>query len=242
MEDCDDPAPLADFANDGRVVRILLMPPDQAPFRDPAFAVEHGVAELEDVAGHRLPERRHRPPPDIIFARVERVTIGAGVSQGLNRQAEALPVGDLLADPIACKLEHFLIQRWDRRSGGRRREVERDDHCDPGQHNKPARPRSTIHDLSYLEITAADSWRPEDRRRRGRYEKESIDDVLNSPNQHNLMTGPSGWRTRCAASRGSLSRPSATAPWIAARRIGDCAAAGHRRYDHAVEIIDGEKG
>jgi hypothetical protein len=83
MEDRDDPAPLADLENNGRVVRILVMPRDPTPFRDPASALEHGVAELKDVAGQRLLERRHRPPPDVIPARVERVTPGAGVSQSL---------------------------------------------------------------------------------------------------------------------------------------------------------------
>src|SRR4029077_15778263 len=95
MEDRDDPAPLADLENNGRVVRILVMPRNPTPFRDPAFALEHGIAELEDVAGQRLLERRHRPPPGEISARVERVTLRAGVSQGLDRQADALSVGDL---------------------------------------------------------------------------------------------------------------------------------------------------
>src|SRR5262249_22728728 len=103
MEDLGDPAPLADLGNDGRVVRILVMPRDRTPFRDPAFALEHGVAELKDVAGQRLPERRYRPPPDVIPARVERVTLGAGVSQGLYRETEALAVGDLLAESISGK-------------------------------------------------------------------------------------------------------------------------------------------
>ena len=33
MEDRDDPAPLADLGNDGRVVRILVMPRNPTPFR-----------------------------------------------------------------------------------------------------------------------------------------------------------------------------------------------------------------
>ena len=51
MEDRDDPAPLADLENNGRVVRILVMPRNPTTFRDPAFALKHGIAELEDVAG-----------------------------------------------------------------------------------------------------------------------------------------------------------------------------------------------
>ena len=120
MEDRDDPSPLADLENNGRVVRILVMPRNPTPFRDPTFALEHGVAELEDIARQCLLERRNRPPPDVISARVERITLRAGVSQGLDRQAYALTVGDLLADSFAGKLQHFLIQWWDRHRRRRR--------------------------------------------------------------------------------------------------------------------------
>jgi hypothetical protein len=81
---------------------------DSTPFRDPTFALEHGVAELEDVARQRLLERHNRPPPNVISARVERVTLRAGVSQGLDRQAYALTVGDLPADSFAGKPQHFF--------------------------------------------------------------------------------------------------------------------------------------
>ena len=122
MEDCDDASSFADFGNDGRVVRILVMPRNPAPLCDPTFTLKHGVAELEDIARQCLLERPNRPPPDIVSARIERVTLRAGKSQGLDCQADAQAVVDLLADSFAGKLQHFLIQRWDRRPSRRRRE------------------------------------------------------------------------------------------------------------------------
>jgi hypothetical protein len=136
MKDRDDASPLADVRNYGRVVRILVMPRNPAPFRDPMFALKHGVAELENIARQCLLERRDRPPPDVISAGVERVTLRAGKSQCLNRQAYALAVVDLLADSFARKLQHFLIQWWDRHLGRCRREPNHNGRCDPSQHNQ----------------------------------------------------------------------------------------------------------
>jgi hypothetical protein len=155
MEDRDDPSAFADLGNDGRVVRIFVMPRNPAPFRDPTFALKHGVAELEDIARQCLLERRNRPPPNVISARVERVTLRAGESQGLDRQAQALAVVDLLADSFASKLQHFLIERWNGQHRRRRREANDDGRCDPSQHNELPRPRSTIHE--YLVSRTEDS-------------------------------------------------------------------------------------